>query len=183
MDSGARTNPYHPLKGAKSAFRASPAVPSLQIPSPGFKSDILHGKTGLCGPQPPASSHIWRPLVWNTCAVTLDYNTIQPPVLQGFFEIFPDFFQFSIPVKTRAPRRGCPGKKPQKNLGFSRGKGAVPHLAAVLLPGSSTRWMPHTAAVLAWASKSAKVNFFWAQVSRGRKFSKMHRQPSSLAAL
>ena len=117
-DSGARTNPYHPLKGAKSAFRASPAVPSLQIPSPGFKSDILHGKTGLCGPQPPASSHIWRPLVWNTCAVTLDYNTIQPPVLQGFFEIFPDFFQFSIPVKTRALRRGCPGKKPQKTWGF-----------------------------------------------------------------
>ena len=41
----------------------------------------------------------------------------------------------------------------------------------------------HTAAVLASASKSAKVNRLRAPVSKGRNFSKMHRQPSSLAAL
>ena len=72
-------------------------VPTHQIPSPGFKSDILHGKTGRIGPQPPASSHIWRSLVWNACAVTLNYNTIHIPILQGFFKIFSDFFQAVFP--------------------------------------------------------------------------------------
>lgn len=95
--------------------------PSLQIPSPGFKSDILHGKTGRCGPQPPASSHIWRPLVWNACAVTLDYNTIQPQVLQGFFEIFSEFFRSPPPLPLLPKKRGqspsFPGKDPQISLG------------------------------------------------------------------
>ena len=87
---GQGLNPYHPLKGAKSAFRERPAVPSLQIPSPGFKSDILHGKTGRIGRN--------LPLHRISVAVTLSYYSRQlpkmQPLLERFFQIFCGFSGF-----------------------------------------------------------------------------------------
>ena len=48
--------------------------------SPGLKSDILHGKTGC------KSRNL--PLQRISVAVTLNYNTTRPHILQVFFKIF-----------------------------------------------------------------------------------------------
>ncbi|MBQ5840789.1 MAG: hypothetical protein IIW40_02420 [Clostridia bacterium] len=64
------------------------------IPSPGLKSDILHGKTGSVEPQPPASTHIvqsaWpeKGANYPLFATVPDYHTTKRRKMQVFFSLF-----------------------------------------------------------------------------------------------
>ena len=57
--------------------------------SPGLKSDILHGKTGFISRN--------LPLHRISCVQSRkDYYTVKRPVLQGFSQIFSDFFYIEL---------------------------------------------------------------------------------------